>query len=259
MKWRLKCTIVIMRCPSSVEIASIIMFTNFLSSVVRPSLTFHIFNFSSETAEWSSTKLDRKQDLNRQRPLPSWCFLGLSEKQDGRPGLWLAETFSTSPLKLKETWHEQDPNVFYQVCVYLGQSEKQDSCPGLWLAETFSTSPLKPLNGNQRNLTGSQISKSSTKFVFFGLIGRTRWPPRPLIGWGTFDEKGLLLWNFWTEFNAEDPNRPLPSKCLLADQKKGWASCLICQKRWHIVLRCTICDPLGPFSIENLPVPLLKY
>ena len=47
---RLKCTIVIMCCPSS---------------VCRPSsLTFHIFDFSSETAERNSTKLDRKQDLN---------------------------------------------------------------------------------------------------------------------------------------------------------------------------------------------------
>ena len=31
---------------------------------VRPSLTFHIFDFFSETAEQNSTKLDRKQDLN---------------------------------------------------------------------------------------------------------------------------------------------------------------------------------------------------
>ena len=31
---------------------------------VRPSLTLHIFNFFSETAERNSTKLDRKQDLN---------------------------------------------------------------------------------------------------------------------------------------------------------------------------------------------------
>ena len=28
---------------------------------------------------------------------------------------------------------------------------------------------------------------SSTKFVFFGLIGKTRWPPQPLIGWDIFD------------------------------------------------------------------------
>ena len=37
-------------------------------SVVRPSvcpsLTFHIFDFSSKTAEQNSTKLDRKQELN---------------------------------------------------------------------------------------------------------------------------------------------------------------------------------------------------
>ena len=50
---RLKCTIVITRCPSSVRL-----------SVVRPSLTFHIFDFFSETAKRNSTKLDRKQDLN---------------------------------------------------------------------------------------------------------------------------------------------------------------------------------------------------
>ena len=53
---RLKCTIVIMRCPSS-------------SSVRRPSvrpssLTFHIFDFSSETTERNLTKLYRKVDLN---------------------------------------------------------------------------------------------------------------------------------------------------------------------------------------------------
>ena len=69
---RLKCTIVIMRCPSS----------------VCPSLTFHIFDFSSETAERNSTKLDRKQDLN---VLYQVCvFSGRWEKQDGRPGLWFA-------------------------------------------------------------------------------------------------------------------------------------------------------------------------
>ena len=53
--------------------------------------------------------------------------------------------------------------------------------------ETFSTSPLKPLNGIVGNLTGSKISTSSIKFVFFGPIGKTRWPPWPLIGWDIFD------------------------------------------------------------------------
>ena len=122
---RLKCTIVIKRCLS-----------------VRPS----VINFShfrllllNRWTEFNETW----QEARTQHPLPSLCFSGRSEKQDGRPGLWLAETFSTSPLK--------------------------------------------PLNGIQRNLTGSKISTSSTKFVLFGSIGKTRWPPWPLIGRDIFD------------------------------------------------------------------------
>ena len=39
----------------------------------------------------------------------------------------------------------------------------------------------------QRNLIGSKCSTSSTNFVFFWPIGKTRWPPWPLIGWEMFD------------------------------------------------------------------------
>ena len=267
---RLKCTIVITRRPSV------------RPSVRRPSLTFHIFDFSSETAEWNSTKQDlnvlyqslcfsgrsEKQDGRRalwwaetfstsplkplngiqqnltgskismssttfcvfradrknkmaalgydwlrhfrlllwncwmkfnetwqearsQRPLPSLCFSGRSEKQDGRPGLWLAETFSTSPLKplneIQRNLTGSKISTSSTKFVFFGLIEKQDCRPALWLAETFSTSPLKPLNGIQWNLTGSKISMSSTKFVFLGPIGKTRWPPWPLIGWDIFD------------------------------------------------------------------------
>ena len=38
----------------------------------------------------------------------------------------------------------------------------------------------------QQNLTRSKIWMSSTKFVFFGPIGKTRWPLLPLIGWDIF-------------------------------------------------------------------------
>ena len=203
-----------------------------------PLIGWDIFDFSYETAERNSTKLDRKQDLNvlyqvcvfradrknkmaalasdwlrhfrlllwnrwtefnetwqearSQRPLPSLCFSGWSEKQDGRPGLWLAETFLTSPMKPLNgiqrnlTGSKRSQRPLPSLC-FSGRSEKQDGPPGLWLAEIFSTSPMKPLNGIQRNLTGSKISTSSTKFVFFGPIGKTRWPPWPLIGWDIFD------------------------------------------------------------------------
>ena len=265
----------ITRCPSSICL-----------SVRRPS----VVNFSHFRLLWNRwTEFNETwQEARSQRPLPSLCFSGRSEKQDGRPGLWLAETFSTSPLKplngiqrnftgskismssskfvffgpiRKTRWppwplidwdifdffsettegnstnlyRKQDLNVLYQVCVFRadqknkmaalasdwlrhfrlllwnhwtelnqtwqearsqcplpslcfsGRSEKQDGRPGLWLAETFSTSPLKPLNGIQRNFTGSKISTSSTKFVFFRPIGKTRWPSWPLIGWHIFD------------------------------------------------------------------------
>ena len=42
---------------------------------------------------------ETRQEARSQHPLPSLCFSGRSEKQDGCPVLWLAETFSTSLLK----------------------------------------------------------------------------------------------------------------------------------------------------------------
>ena len=219
---RLKCTIVIMRCPSS----------------VRPSsLTFHIFDFSSETTKQNSTKLKRKQDLNvlyqdcvfradrknkmaamasdwlrhfrllfwnhwtefnetwqearSQRPLPSLCFSGRSKKKMAALASdWLRHfrlLLWNRVTEFNETWQEVRSQRPLPSLCFSGWSEKQDGCHGLWLAETFSTSPLKPLNGIQQNLTGSKISTSSTKFVFFGPIGKTRWLPWPLIGWDIFD------------------------------------------------------------------------
>ena len=141
-----------------------------------------------------SMKLDRKQDFNILYQV--LCFLGRSEKQDGRPGLWLAETFSASPLNLLNRFIETSQEARCQhplpsLC-FLGQSEKQDGRPGLWLAETFSTNPLKRLNGIQRNLTGSKISTFSNNFVFVGLISKQK-------GWQIVlrcmicDPLGLLL------------------------------------------------------------------
>ena len=162
--------------------------------------------------------------------------------------------------EFNETWQEARSQRPLPSLCFSGRSEKQDGRPSLWLAETFSTSPLKPLNGIQRNLTGSKISTPSTKFVFFGPIRKRRWPPWPLIGQDIFyfssetaepnsikldrkqdlnalyqvcgfrtDRKNkmaalasdlprhflLLLWNRWTEFNKTwqeaRSQRPLPS------------------------------------------------
>ena len=208
---------------------------------------------------------------------------------------------------------------------FLGRSENQDGRPGLWLAETFSTSPLKPLNGIQRNLTGSKILMSSTKFVIFGPIGKTRWPPWPLIGWDIFDFSSetaernstkldrkqdlkvlyqfcvvranrktrwpplpsdwlrhfrLLLWNCWMELNEtwQEARSQGPTKFVILGPigKTRWLPWLLIgwdifdwmdfnatwqEARsqhplpslcfsgrsviWHVILRCTICGPLG--------------
>ena len=63
------------------------------------------------------------QEARSQCPLPSLCFLGRSEKQDGRPGLWFGWDifdFSSESAERNSTkldW-KQDLNVLYQVCVF---------------------------------------------------------------------------------------------------------------------------------------------
>ena len=216
-------------------------------------------------------KLDRKQDLN---VLYQVCvFRDNQKKQDGRPGLWLAETFSTFSLKQlngiqgnltgskisksstkfvffglipKIRWtsfasywlrhfdfvsettkgnlikldRKKDLNVLYQVCVFRDDQKKQDGRPGLWLAETFSTSHLKPLNGIQGNLTGSKISTSSTKFVFFEPMGK-KWPPWRLIGWDIFDFSTETTERNATKLDRKQNTNVLYQVCVFrADWKK---------------------------------------
>ena len=160
------------------------------------------------------------QDARSQRPLISLCFSGRSEEKDGRPASDLPRHFDFSSVTTEQDStkldRKQDLSVLYQFVLF-GPIKK--GRPGLWLAETFSTSPLWPLNRIQRNLTGSKISTSSTKFVlldrrnltgskismsytkfgFFGSMRKTRWLPRPLIDWDIFD--------FSSERNSTKLNR----------------------------------------------------
>ena len=208
---RLKCTIVIMRCPSS----------------VRPSsLTFHILDFSSETAEQNLKKLDRKQDFH---VLYQVCVFRADRKNEmaALASDWLRHfrlLLWNHWTEFNETWQEARSQRPLQSLCFTGRSEKQDGRPGLWLAETFSTSPLKPLNRIQRNLIGSKISTSSTKFVFFRPIEKkTRWPPWPLIGWDIFDFSSETAVG-WMEYNETwqeaRSQRLLPSSCFSGRSKK---------------------------------------
>ena len=171
---RLKCTIVITRRPS-----------------VRPSLTFHIFDLSSETTEQKSTKLDRKQELNI---LYQVCVFRVDRKNKmaSLASDWLRHfrlLLWNRLAEFNETWQEARSQRPLPSLCFSGRSEKQDGCPGLWLAETFSTSSLKPLNGIQRNLTGSKIPTSSSKFVFFEPISKQKCLPWPI------PQKGGILYS----------------------------------------------------------------
>ena len=170
------------------------------------------------------------QEARSQRPLPSLCFLGWSEKQDGRPGLWLAETFSTSPLKPpngiqrnltgRKILTSSTKFVFFRA----DQKNKMAALTSDCLRH-FSTSPLKPLKGIQQHLTGSKILTSSTKFVFFGLIGKTSWLPWPLIGWDIFNLSSETAEGNSTKLDRKQDLNVLYQVCVFwADRKNKMAA-----------------------------------
>ena len=195
---------------------------------------------TSETPDRNSTKLDWKQDLN---PLYQ-VFSSQSEKQDGLLGLWLAETFWNSPSETTERNsmkldRKQDINVLYQVCVFRADRKSQMAtlASDCW---DISTSPLKLLNRIQRNLTGIKISNVLYRV---GII----WADQK----NSYGRMGV-----WFDFSSETAERratklyrkkdlnvplPFPSLCFWADRKNKIAALANSSKRWHIVLRCTIC------------------
>ena len=127
--------------------------------------------------------------------------------------------------EFNETWQEARSQRPLPSLCFSSRSEKQNGRPGLWLAETFSTSPLKPLKGIQQNLTGSKISTPSTKFVFFGPIGKTRWPPWSLIGWDIFDFCSETAGGNSTKLDRKQDLKALYQVCVFqVDQKNKMAT-----------------------------------
>ena len=149
------------------------------------------------------------QEARSNCPVPSLCFSCRSEKQDGRPGLWLAETFSTSSLKFNETWQEARSKHLLPSLCYWGVSQKQNGRPCLWLAEKFSTSLMKLLNGIQRRKQDLKVLYQVSVFR----ADRKNKMAAPASDW--LRHFWLFLWNCWTEFNKTWQERrsqcPLPS------------------------------------------------
>ena len=219
------------------------------------------------------------QEAISQRPLQSLCvWTDRKNKMAALASDWLRHyrlLLWNRWTEFNETWQQGRSQRPLQSLCFSGRSEKQDGRPGFWLAETFSTSPLKPLNGIWRNLTGSKILTSSTKFVFFGPIGKTRWPPWPLIGADIFDfssetaerpatkldrKQNLnVLYQvgvFWLIWKTRWPPWPIRQKggTLYSGARLValWASCFDwATKKLTILFMCTICGPLGPLFFSS--------
>ena len=132
---------------------------------------------------------------------------------------------SALSTEFNENWQEARSQHPLPSLCFSGRSEKQDGRPGLWLAETFSTSPLKPLNRIQQNLIESMISTPSTKFVFFGPIGKTKWPPWPLIGWDIFNFSSETAERNSTKLDRKQDLNALNQVCVFrADRKNKMAA-----------------------------------
>ena len=123
--------------------------------------------------------------------------------------------------EFNETWQKARSQCPLQSLYFSGRSEKQDGRPSLWFAETFWSSPLKPLKGIQRNLTESKTSMSSTKFVFFDPIGKTRWPPWPLIVWDIFDFSSETADLYSTKLDRKQDLNVLYQVCVFQADRKN--------------------------------------
>ena len=154
-----------------------------------PLIGWYIFDFFSKIAERNSTKLDRKQDRNI---LYQVCVFRADRKNkmaalasDGWDNFdFFSETAERNSRKL---YRKQDLNVFYQVCVIgTHRKNKMAALASDWLRHFWF---LLWNHWTEFNETWqeSKLLTSSTKFVFFGPIWKTRWPPWPLIGWEIFD------------------------------------------------------------------------
>ena len=257
-----------------------------------PLIGWDIFDFSSETAEQNSTKLDRKQDLN----ILYQVFV-FPVDQKNKMAAMASDWLRHFRILLWNRWTEFKENLTgskistsLQSLCFLGLSEKQDGHPGLWLAETFSTSFLKPLNGIQRNLTGSKISTSSLKSgrsekqdcrpglwlaetfstsplkslnrIQWNLTGSkittssTKFVFLQPIGKTIWSPLPLIGWTFSTSLSTKlDRKQDLNVLCQFCvfrvDQCTKMAFLCVLSKRWHIVTQVHDIWPFGPLVLNK--------
>ena len=159
-------------------------------------------------------------------------FYGPIGKQDDRPGLWLADIFSTSPVKplngIQRTLAgSKIASSSFTKFVFYGPIGKQDGRPGVWLADIFFTSPLNPLNWIQRNLIVIVIWTPLSSFFFRADRIKQRWPPLAQIGWDIYNFSSETTERNSTKLGRkQDLNVFFYQVCVLrTDRKTRWPPC----------------------------------
>ena len=152
-------------------------------------------------------------------PLKSLYFSDRSENQDGRPaaGLWLTETFSTSPLKLlnriqRNLKGSKISTSSTNFMFFRADRKKKRWTPDLWLAGAFSR--LKPLNGIWSKLSGSKISTFVTD-------RKTKMTAQHLIGWDIFDFSSEIAARNSTKIHWKQDLNVFYQVFFLADRKSS--------------------------------------
>ena len=151
------------------------------------------------------------QEARSQRPLPRLCFSGRSEKQDGRPYLWLAETFSTSPLKpvhgIQRHLTGNKIAMSSTTFVFSGPIRKT-RCPPWpligWGIFDFSSENAER---NSTKLDRKQDLNVRYQVCICHVDQKTRWPPWPVLGLDIFDfSSETAEWNSMKLDRKQDLN-----------------------------------------------------
>ena len=117
------------------------------------------------------------------RFLPRLCFFGRSENQDGRHCLWLAEIFSTFPLKPlnKIQRNSKRSKIFITFGFFFWQIEKPIWQQLSLIGWTIFDISSKPPELNSTKLNRKQDLNVHYPVSCFWADGKAKWPPLPLI------------------------------------------------------------------------------
>ena len=128
-----------------------------------------------------------------------------------------SETAERNSTKLNR---KQDLNVLYRLCVFRAvQVNKVDASTSDWLKFFW----LLFRNRLTKFKLTCQVARSQRPlpffFLFFGPIRKTRWTPRPLIGWDIFNfSSETIEWNSMNLDRKQDPKVLFQDCVFRADQ-----------------------------------------